>query len=702
MAINIWTKPAEFKYVELPFEAIAAAGAAKQKAYDEGDKALTDLTENFLKIGSLPVNAARKDELIGGYQQEIYDIADQYSNDLGAALPKIKQLQRRLNADLATGELGAIKSQYDGYLERKKEIEGYEKNFMEGKGGLSPEDAQNLLNFELTNPELNGSPLKKTKYGTWEKYKPYTSMPTLDYTKVADEFASKMKPEVITELTGLMPVKDAAGNITGYMQHGNVKTTMLPSQAIELATAEAMKLDSKVTGYRNWQATISGKADKIARAVQENPNGFLSPDGMSTLSPDYVADVTMNDGIYNAAKAMGLKYRQSEIERSMSYMEDWRAKEDYKAAKAAGYTILGQAPLSTVPGSTLDPNFFDVRTGGTETIPFTPQEQLELMSQVTDPLEKSAVAAQIARGKARSIAAGSYNDLSSLSPTQKIQTDAYLKTLEKDPAFKDAVARVKAGKGSEADNKLVYPALKKMSQVAVGANQMNSVVVSIDPQSPERLLVNQMLGASTNQDIKVKDIATGFAGNMKVTAIDAKGNPVSMPYSVFVQKAQAGELGALESPVTIQGKLRGQNALTNATGDLTYANAYQIMINGKPYYLHGDYQFQEKTPAFPGQEDPGKKMNGEMVRNMFVAKFAQAQTAPTGTFTANYFNTPIEWVYMPDANNPNKGTYRLTGIGSEGGEVIPLEQSDATVFNSAEEMETALALMKYQGRMPGK
>jgi len=33
MAINIWTKPAEFKYVELPFEAIAAALAGIKKKY---------------------------------------------------------------------------------------------------------------------------------------------------------------------------------------------------------------------------------------------------------------------------------------------------------------------------------------------------------------------------------------------------------------------------------------------------------------------------------------------------------------------------------------------------------------------------------------------------------------------------------------------------------------------------------------------
>ncbi len=693
MAINIWTKPAEFKYVELPFEAIAAAGAAKQKAYDEGDKSLTDLEENFLKIGSLPVNAARKDELIGGYQKEIYDIADQYGNDLGAALPKIKQLQRRLNADLATGELGGIKGQYDGYLERKKEIEGYEKSFIEGKGGLSPEDAQALLNFELTNPELNGSPLKKTKYGTWEKYKPYTTMPTLDYTKVADEFASKMKPEVITELTGLMPVKDASGNVTGYMQHGNVKTTLLPSEAIELATGEALKLDSKVTGYRDWQAAISGKADKVSRAIQENPNGFLSRDGMSTLSPAYVADVTMNDGIYNAAKAMGLKYRQSEIDRNMSYMDDWRAKEDYKAAMEAGYTILGEAPLSTVPGTTLDPNFFDVQTGA-QTVPYTKEEIEAIRAESGDPLEKSAVAAQIARGKVIG-RTPYYKDLTTLSTSERIQTNAYLRTLEKDPAFKDAAARVKEGKGSEEDNKLVYPALKKMSQAAVGANQMNSVVESINSKDPERFLVNQMLGASTAQEIKVKDIATGFAGNMKVTAIDAQGNPVSMPYSLFVEKAQAGELGNPESPVTIQGKLRGQNALTNATGDLTYANAYQIVINGNPYYLHGDYQINRDTEI-------GEKKDNERIRNEYVANFAQAKTAPTGTFTGDFFGNPIEWVYMPDTNNPNKGTYRLTGIGPEGGEAIPLEQSNATVFNSAEEMETALTLMKVQGQMPGK
>lgn len=689
MAINIWTKPAEFKYVELPFEAIAAAGAAKQKAYDEGDKALTDLTDNFLKIGSLPVNAARKDAILGEYQQEIYDITDQYSNDLGSALPRIKQLQRKLNTDLATGELSGIKGQYDQYLERVKEVGGFVKKFMEtgGKEGLSPEDADALLNYELTNPDLNGSPIKKTKYGTWEKYKPFTTMPTLNYMSIADDFAKAMKPEVITELTGLMPVKDASGNVTGYMQHGNVKTTLLPSEAIELATGEALKLDSKVTGYRDWQAAISGKADKVSRAIQENPNGFLSRDGMSTLSPAYVADVTMNDGIYNAAKAMGLKYRQSEIDRNMSYMDDWRAKEDYKAAKEAGYQIIAQGPSVDLPGSNLDPNFFDVQTGA-QTVPYTKEEIEAIRAESGDPLEKSAVAAQIARGKVIG-RTPYYKDLTTLSTSERIQTNAYLRTLEKDPAFKDAVVRVREGKGSEEDNKLVYPALKKMSQAAVGAGKMNTVVESVlDEDLPA---YNRMLGSSKDQTATVKSLGSGFAVNMKFTA---KGTDVPMTYKEFVNMVANKGIGP-DGTVMITGKLRGANPYTNLTGDLTYGNALQITVGGEDYYIHGDYEVDRSTEI-------GIKKDNERIRNMYVANLAQAQTAPTGTFTGDFFGNPIEWVYMPDTNNPNKGTYRLTGIGPEGGEAIPLEQSNATVFNSAEEMETALTLMKVQGQMPGK
>lgn len=688
--INPWDVPAKLTMTPDPYQAIMTGLLAKKAAYDEGETSLTALEDSFLKIGSLPVNAPRKNQLIGEYQKEAYDIVDQYSNDLGAALPRIKQLQRKLNTDLATGELGGIKGQYDEYLERAKELEVYKKKFMEsgGKEGLSPEDADALLNFEITNPGLNGSPIKKTKYGTWEKYKPFTTMPSLNYMAVADEFASKMKPEIITQLTGLMPVKDASGNITGYMQHGNVKTTMLPSEAIELATAEAMKLDSRVTGYRDWQATISGKADKVARAIQEKPNGFLSPDGMSTLSPDYVADVTMNDGIYNAAKAMGLKYRQSEIERTMSYMDDWVEKENYKAAKEAGYNIIAQGPSVDLPGSNLDPLFFDVQTG-VRVVPYTAEEKAEIIDQTADPLDKAAVAATLARGRVVSRGIPYYKDLATLSPSQKIQTDAYLKTLEKDPAFKDAVARVREGKGSEADNKLVYPALKKMSQAAIGAGKMNTVVESVSDE--DLPAYNRMLGSSKDQTATVKSLGSGFAVNMKFTA---KNSNVPMTYKQFVDMVANKGIGP-DATVMITGKLRGANPYTNMTGDRTYGNALQITVGGEDYYIHGDYQIDRSTPI-------GEIKDNERIRNEFVASFAQAQTAPTGTFSANYFNTPIEWVYMPDINDPNKGTYRLTGIGPEGGEVIPLEQNAAMVFNSAEEMETALALMKYQGQMPGK
>lgn len=630
MPINIWSKPAQLSITPLPFEAIAAAGAAKQKAYDEGDKALTDLNDNFLKIGSLPVDSPRKQELVGGYQKEMNDIADSYGNDLGAALPKIKQLQRRLNADLSTGELGGIKTRYDGYLTRVKEIDDYRKKYIEsgGKQGLSDEDAQNLLNYELTNPIYNGAPIKKTAYGTWNIYKPSEVRYTLNYNTKADEFAGKMKPEVITRLTGLQPVKDAAGNITGYMQHGDIKTTKLPAEAIKQATAIAMQLDPEVTGYRDWNARISGKADKIAQAMAENPNGFLTADGMSMISPEHMAELTLNKDIYNAAETMGLKYQQNEIDRNMSYMEDkgyWLGLEE---SKKQPYSVIAEAPAVDVPGTTVNPNFFDLQK--TDNVPGLSPE--DYASNALMKTEKY------------------YKDLSSLSPSQRSQVDPYLETIKSDPSLTAAAERIQQGRGTKADQALVYPQLKKYMDIASKSTKMNSRVTNITDEK-ERPFVNSLLSNSKDETVTVEQLGTGFGENLTATLPDGH----QVPYKEFA--AYAKKKHGAKSPISIQGKFRGVNGYTNSSGDASYGNAYQINIEGTQYLITG-YKFDPSTQA-------GFEKEKERLTNEYVAEFGRAQSLPYGTMTTNYFETPVQYAYIPDPNNPSTGTYTLMGIGTD-------------------------------------
>jgi hypothetical protein len=651
MPINIWSKPAQLSITPLPFEAIAAAGAAKQKAYDEGDKALTDLNDNFLKIGSLPVDSPRKQELVGGYQKEMNDIADSYGNDLGAALPKIKQLQRRLNADLSTGELGGIKTRYDGYLTRVKEIDDYRKKYIEsgGKQGLSDEDAQNLLNYELTNPAYNGAPIKKTAYGTWNIYKPSEVRYTLNYNTKADEFAGKMKPEVITHLTGLQPVKDAAGNITGYMQHGDIKTTKLPAEAIKQATAIAMQLDPEVTGYRDWNARISGKADKIAQAMAENPNGFLTADGMSMISPEHMAELTLNKDIYNAAETMGLKYQQNEIDRNMSYMEDkgyWLGLEE---SKKQPYSVIAEAPAVDVPGTTVNTNFFDIKPVGSY-VPYTPEEAAAIRQKYAgEPGGSAAAASEIFRGKGRTTEAA-YNDLSSLSPSQRTQVDPYLETIKSDPSLAAAAERIQQGRGTKADQALVYPQLKKYMDIASKSTKMNSRVTNITDEK-ERPFVNSLLSSSKDETVTVEQLGTGFGENLTVTLPDGH----QVPYKEFA--AYAKKHHDAKSPISIQGKLRGVNGYTNSNGDASYGNAYQINIEGTPYLITG-YKFDTSTPA-------GFEKEKERLTNEYVAEFGRAQSLPYGTMTTSYFGIPVQYAYTPDPNNPSTGTYTLMGIGAD-------------------------------------
>lgn len=686
--INPWDVPAKLTMTPDPYEAIMTGLLARKKAYDEGENALTALEDSFLKINALDVDKPGVKQRVGEYQNEAYNIVDNYSNDLAAALPKIKQLQRKLNTDMSTGYLGGVTRRYNGYVESAKEMSDFEKKFIEsgGKNGTSSRDAKNVLATELTNPLYNGEPIKQNADGTWESYRKHERMNTYNFMDKANEYGKWLgeHPEVVTSLTGL-----SYNPSTGYYSHGDVTKTVMTEDAIRDATKAAFRLDPEITKYIDWEARISGKHDAAKTLLENNPQGIPqnTKQGPVSMEPNAWVNEVYTPMLYadadNAASSVAKIYQRNNVDMSRSYLWNKLAEDARTAEKEEGFTILTQAPLANVPGTTLNPSFFDVIVGGA-TVPFTAEEKRQMYADAAgDPAARSAMAAQIARGKVVSRTTPFYKPLSDLSESQRTQVDAYLRTLEKDAAFKDAVARVRKGNATEADNKLVYPALKKMSEAGMGSTQVNSNLVSIPSGSIERPLVNQLLSGSSKEVITVKELSSGIGPNLKVTGPDG----VPMTFQKFAE--QAKKTHSADSPVTIQSKIDGANALTNATGDLTYANAYQINIDGQNYYLHGDFEFNRDTQA--GREAEAKRVN-----NMQVAKFARAKTAPTGTFSDEYFGIPVEWVYMPDANNPDKGTYRLTGLGSSGVDangnpiINNVTQGAETVFPSADALERKL------------
>jgi hypothetical protein len=321
MAINMFTKPAEFKYVELPFEAIAAAGAARQKRYDEGDKLTSDINDTFLKIGSRKLDTPRKQELVNEYQQQIYDVVDNYSGDLGAALPKIKELQRKINYDMAYGELGAINSDYKKEQESIAEIQKLNEEYIKtgGKSGISGEEAQALLNYEMN--ELNNSPVRKNPDGTWSSYQKYQRMPTINVYEEAREIGKLMKPETIEQLTGLRAIGG------GFYQHGKETKKYLEAEAIQMAVEQTMRNDPRFTSYLAWRNEITGKNKAVRGYLDQNmvttPEGIQylpGKDNQTMVNPMAWADEVLHSHFTNAAADAGRLLRQSEITRDVDYM----------------------------------------------------------------------------------------------------------------------------------------------------------------------------------------------------------------------------------------------------------------------------------------------------------------------------------------------------------------------------------------------
>lgn len=325
MALTFGSKPAEFKYVELPWEAIAAAGAARQKRYDEGDKEISNINDTFLKIGSIAPDTPRKKQLVDDYQQQIYEVVDSYSGDIGAALPKIKELQRKINYDITYGELGAINNRYKGQQESIAEIQKYNEEYIKsgGKNGMSGEEATALLNYETN--ELNNAAVQKNPDGTWTTYKKYDRMPTIQMFEEARQIAANMKPQMIEQLVGLKPIGG------GFYQHGKETKKYLEAEAIQMAVEQTMRNDPRFTSYLKWRNEITGKNKAVANYLQQNlaqtPEGIPYLPGKDAagneivfLNPYAWQDEVLHEDFRNAAADAGRIFQQLEISRDRSYM----------------------------------------------------------------------------------------------------------------------------------------------------------------------------------------------------------------------------------------------------------------------------------------------------------------------------------------------------------------------------------------------
>jgi len=130
MAISIWDKPARLTLAPFPFEKYALAGAAKQKAYDEGEALRSSIDDEFYKIKVLPIDESKRDAKLNEFKSRIESLYTKAGGDYGKMASGLKELQREVKKETTYGDLAGMMSNYQ---EVTKGQEDFEKAATDGK-----------------------------------------------------------------------------------------------------------------------------------------------------------------------------------------------------------------------------------------------------------------------------------------------------------------------------------------------------------------------------------------------------------------------------------------------------------------------------------------------------------------------------------------------------------------------------------------
>jgi hypothetical protein len=186
--ITRFDRPNQFQpqntYVPLPFRELFALGKEKQQQEDLLDKSKAAFLEK-LNVDARDVDVARRNELIGAYEQQFKDIVDQHEQDPRQAMRKIRDLSGSIHKGLTRGELGAIG--------RSREAESawqsqQQKLYEEGKIDLD------TLRY---NQQLAGQQgaVARNEAGAFDIFQGRRGVNVKDLTKFADDFIKGYKSD---------------------------------------------------------------------------------------------------------------------------------------------------------------------------------------------------------------------------------------------------------------------------------------------------------------------------------------------------------------------------------------------------------------------------------------------------------------------------------------------------------------------------
>lgn len=646
MAISIWDKPAELKLMPLPFDTLMKAGLMKEQQYAEGEALQGSIEDELSKINSIKIDTPIRNAELQKYQDGIRSIVEQNKGDYSAMASQFKQLQKDFNYNKNYGVLSGVSNRYNervkslnAKLEANKE---WIKN--NGERGMSPEDVQIAQQAE----DANQAPLAKDPVtGAWTGYNAEDPRNSINYNSVALKYSDKITPEVLRLEASKRGLRDAG---RGFLKSDDgtyeISTADFRAQVI----ADAMKNDDVVKNYTSWRNRITGTTDKISQVVGSPDNGFAGIDLKTGIPTKRTAEDASKllDGlyykpIYDAARSIGNLTRVYKENIKTDYHLDELAKEARAAAREEAKTpyeygmAASSQSLQDLTGFT-EGDFAVIPVG----------TKINTGSIINPDGSININALRSPSGQSLNIKTTTVptpkTDANKLTGAKRDSFTTLLRTLAyahpNDAHVQDIYTKYKNGQAiSNQDMLDVYPHIEKITKVANKLSMGNTNVSNVvDPR--ERAAINQFFGAKADEDVTVKSLGSGNAGNLEFYDVT---NHKIIRYSDL----KTNHIMNPDAKVTIQGKVNGPNAYSILTGNKKYANGYQLFIDGKEYIIESPLTWK----------DPKMASNTIMMQN--EAANYKAVTQPGLVLNENFEGIDYDYKFTEDPNNADQGLYTV-------------------------------------------
>jgi hypothetical protein len=318
MAVTKYDRPTQFQYRNtLPFQALAAAGAQRQQAYDTNVAKADAISDVISQVQAVKQDNSQKNLILADYENKIETAIEDAGGDYSQLSGFINNMNRDLQKNLSRGKLAAIQTSYNqkqAYGQHLKEMLDKDPD----KGGIILEDYNNLL--AASDEAYTGIGEINPETETYAVWNGITPAAYVDGNQMALDLANEMDPQVIANTTGWNSVRMPNGEIV--YQKGNVKTSKLPAEAIKTAVLNTMMDDPRLMGYLR----------------QHTQYGIGDPD----LTQEEKIVNVLNEYANNAA---GLKAKNDILERDVSLRNSAKWGIDYQK-KVDQYSpiLVTQAP----------------------------------------------------------------------------------------------------------------------------------------------------------------------------------------------------------------------------------------------------------------------------------------------------------------------------------------------------------------------